>query len=139
MDGPFPQGAPGEAALTDPLAWNNAFTSSLSAPLWPASCYRSRPTHPSLDLDLFHRERERERGSSEAQVGSPGNWIIRARNSGGETRLTENSRASPVSCFASAPGLLCCAPRLLSAQEIEGKRTGNMVSKLLASVPEKRI
>ncbi|KAK1138078.1 hypothetical protein K0M31_002565 [Melipona bicolor] len=34
MDVPFPRDAPGEAALTDPLAWNNAFTSSLSGPLW---------------------------------------------------------------------------------------------------------
>ncbi|KAF3422462.1 hypothetical protein E2986_08481 [Frieseomelitta varia] len=34
MDVPFPRDAPGEAALTDPLARNNAFTSSLSGPLW---------------------------------------------------------------------------------------------------------
>lgn len=65
VDGPFPQGAPGEAALTDPLAWNNAFTSSLSAPLWPASCYRSRYTSPllplSLSIQIYSKQRERER------------------------------------------------------------------------------
>lgn len=60
VDGPFPQGAPGEAALTDPLAWNNAFTSSLSAPLWPASCYRSRYTSPLL-IQICSRRRERAR------------------------------------------------------------------------------
>lgn len=32
VDGPFPRSAPGEAALTDLLARNNAFTSSLSGP-----------------------------------------------------------------------------------------------------------
>ena len=82
VDGPFPQGAPGEAALTDPLAWNNAFTSSLSAPLWPASCYRfplhlSSPSPLSLDPDLFEAKRERER---RRRLVPPGNWIIRERD-----------------------------------------------------------
>ncbi|KAI4504614.1 hypothetical protein M0802_000164 [Mischocyttarus mexicanus] len=43
--GPFPRSAPREAALTDPLARNNAFTSSLSGPLWTA---RLDPFSPTL-------------------------------------------------------------------------------------------
>lgn len=62
VDGPFPHGAPREAALTDPLARNNAFTSSLSGPALdldrlvllplPAHQYRCSPLFPTL-LPMF--------------------------------------------------------------------------------------
>lgn len=63
VDGPFPRSAPGEAALTYPLAWNNAFTSSLSGPLLGHDRLVLPPLLSSILIhsSTFH--------SQEAQVG----------------------------------------------------------------------
>lgn len=64
MNEPFPRGAPGEAALTDPLVWNNAFTSSLSGrfgPRPPRATVAVAAAEAVVDPDLFELEARRHR------------------------------------------------------------------------------
>ena len=90
MDVPFPRDAPGEAALTDPLARNNAFTSSLSGPLWTTDRLvlpLLLPLPPWLSSIHVYPSRKAPR----YRLTPAGNWIIRPGTTN-SSRLSEKSR-----------------------------------------------